>query len=841
MLYINKKTMKKQLLLSGILLLSLLPVKAQITCLLPPTAAPLPVPVGTGVRAIAYGLFDGDSYIDLIAANYGGNSISLLSGSALGTFSNVASFTVSASSVSYPTAIAVGHFDADATLDVAVVNNMTNEVAILFGTGTGSFSAATSYSTGYAPNDIARGDFDQDGRVDLAICNGVDNTVEVLFGSISGTFTPGGVYPSGNSPGGIISTDLNHDTNLDLVTVNYASNNVSVFLGTASGNFLAATNYSVGPQPETHLAAGDLNGDTHIDLVISHNSTNKVSVMLGLGDGTFPVSTDYNTGPGPRGVAIADFDNDSFTDLCVLSGSGGSAGIYQGDGSGAFPTRYDFTTNSSTPWHVLVQDLDADSKPDLAVGSTGSGDVSILLNSPLPTVYATATSTAVCVGGNVSLYGCCTNYYTWSHGVFDATNFNPTTTETYTVTGTNLNGCYNTATITVQVSNHPPVAANASSTLICSGAEVLLTGSGATTYTWSGGVNTNTTTVTPTVTSTYTLTGDMNGCSDSVTVNITVNPPKNISGPVTSVAGTQTGNVELYKYKTSLSQWQLVNTVPFASSYTFNAIDSGNYVVKAIPTATNVQATYGSSGISWKDATVISHGCTSNTSQLIDIIPFTSIGVGTGFLSGVVTETVGFGQRPNAPSAPLVPGNPIGGIIVKGGKNPGGLMFTQTVTDASGGYTLTALPDNIPGEEYFILVDMAGLDTNLTYHRVLTPGNNQISGLNFTVDSIYINPVPFGSPTGLNHVSETGNNINAFPNPAGQNFTISYKLSKTSLVKIELCDLVGRSVKIILPASSLSENTYTHEVMTDDLKPGIYFIKTKINDRESVTKLSITR
>ncbi len=832
--------MKKHVLTSALFLLYLLQVKSQVTCLLPPATDPTPVSVGTGVRAVAYGMFDGDSYIDLIAANYGGNTISLLSGSALGTFSNVASFTVSASPVSYPTAIAVGHFDADATLDLAVVNNMTNDVAILFGTGTGSFSAVTSYSTGYAPNDIARGDFDQDGRMDLAICNGVDNTMQVLFGSISGTFTPSGTYATGNSPGGIISADLNHDSNIDLVTVNYASNNLSVFLGTASGNFSAATNYTVGPYPETHLAAADLNGDTHPDLVISHNSTNKVSVLLGVGDGTFPNSVDYNTGPGPRGVAVADFDNDTFMDLCVLNGSGGSVGIYQGNGSGAFPARYDFPTNSSTPWAVLVQDLNTDSKPDVAVGSTGSGDVSILLNSPPPTVYATATSTGVCVGGSVTLYGCCTDYYGWSHGVFDGASFNPTTTETYTLTGTNLNGCYNTNTITIQVSNQPPVAANASSTLVCSGADVLLTGSGATTYTWSGGVYSNTTTVNPGTTSTYTLTGDINGCSDSVTVTVSVHPPKNITGPVVSVAGPQNGNVELYKYKATLSQWQLVNTVPFSSSYTFNAVDSGNYVVRAIPTATNVQATYGSSGISWKDATVINHGCTSNTSQSIDIIPFTSIGVGTGFLSGVVTETVGFGQRPTGSMAPLVPGNPIGGIIVKGGKNPGGLMFTQTVTDVAGGYTLVALPDNLPGEEYFILVDMAGLDTNLTYHRTLTSTNNQISGLNFTVDSIYINPIPYGSPTALKDASAAANNITVFPNPASQNFTVKYNLSDACLVKIELYDLVGRSVKEILPPSLLSQNTYAHKVSTDELKPGIYFIKTKINDREVVTKLLIT-
>ena len=34
------------------------------------------------------------------------------------------------------------------------------------------------------------------------------------------------------------------------------------------------------------------------------------------------------------------------------------------------------------------------------------------------------------------------------------------------------------------------------------------------------------------------------------------------------------------------------------------------------------------------------------------------------------------------------PGNPIGGIIVKGGKNPGGQMLTLATTDARGGFTV---------------------------------------------------------------------------------------------------------------------------------------------------------
>lgn len=61
-------------------------------------------------------------------------------------------------------------------------------------------------------------------------------------------------------------------------------------------------------------------------------------------------------------------------------------------------------------------------------------------------------------------------------------------------------------------------------------------------------------------------------------------------------------------------------------------------------------------------------------------------------------------------------------------------MFVQTVTDSNGNYSMSGLPDNAFGESYFILVDIPGLDTNNTYHKVII-SNNSYSGLDFVVDS----------------------------------------------------------------------------------------------------------
>jgi hypothetical protein len=72
---------------------------------------------------------------------------------------------------------------------------------------------------------------------------------------------------------------------------------------------------------------------------------------------------------------------------------------------------------------------------------------------PNPTVTATPSSITVCSGDNVTLNGGGADTYSWTGGITDNTPFVATTTTTYEVTGTDANGCTNTATAVVTVNN----------------------------------------------------------------------------------------------------------------------------------------------------------------------------------------------------------------------------------------------------------------------------------------------------------------------------------------------------------------------------------------------------
>jgi hypothetical protein len=87
-----------------------------------------------------------------------------------------------------------------------------------------------------------------------------------------------------------------------------------------------------------------------------------------------------------------------------------------------------------------------------------------------------------------------------------------------------INGCYTTSDTTV-VNLTPTVSSTVfpASAMVCAGSSVTLTGTGAVTYTWTGGAITNGVAFVPDSTRTYTVIGTAAGCSNTATKTVTVN------------------------------------------------------------------------------------------------------------------------------------------------------------------------------------------------------------------------------------------------------------------------------------------------------------------------------
>ena len=156
-----------------------------------------------------------------------------------------------------------------------------------------------------------------------------------------------------------------------------------------------------------------------------------------------------------------------------------------------------------------------------ALGCVNTDQVVVTVN-PLPTVNA-GVDQAICIGQSVTLTGGGASTYTWTAPVQNGVPFSPTTTATYTATGTSAAGCVNTDQVVVTVNPLPTVNAGLDQT-ICIGQTVTLAGAGANTYSWTAPVQNNVA-FSPSATTTYTVTGtSLAGCISTDQVLVTVNP-----------------------------------------------------------------------------------------------------------------------------------------------------------------------------------------------------------------------------------------------------------------------------------------------------------------------------
>jgi hypothetical protein len=114
-----------------------------------------------------------------------------------------------------------------------------------------SFGPGTGYGVGTNPHAVAVGDFNRDGHLDLAVANQTSLYVTVRWGEGCGGFNTGTNFAvNSNQPWAVATGDFNRDGNLDLATANYGLGNISVLLGDGVGGFSTSTWTTGGTSPD---------------------------------------------------------------------------------------------------------------------------------------------------------------------------------------------------------------------------------------------------------------------------------------------------------------------------------------------------------------------------------------------------------------------------------------------------------------------------------------------------------------------------------------------------------------------------------------------------------------
>jgi hypothetical protein len=324
--------------------------------------------------------------------------------------SNATGSPIFANQVSYPTgtnpdAVAVGDFNGDGVLDLAVANEISGTVSILLGSSSklGGFVAQQTFACGSTPRFVAVADFNGDGKPDLALLNSYpDETLTILLnttptGSNTLSFAPQSFPLSLFNTNGLAVTDINGDGKPDIAVsgVSLSRPAMRVLLNTTPPGSAVASfavqffnNVAGGP-----LAIADFNGDGIPDLVAVANGFAEGNMMVLLNTTPRDASTasfaspqffSGSLGASGTGVLGVDLNGDGRPDLVHANRFYNTISVLlnttpPGATTLSFTPYQDFVTGSDA-YSMAAADFNGDGTPDLVVGNYGSNSVSVLLN-----------------------------------------------------------------------------------------------------------------------------------------------------------------------------------------------------------------------------------------------------------------------------------------------------------------------------------------------------------------------------------------------------------------------------------------------------------------------------
>jgi hypothetical protein len=217
------------------------------------------LPAGAAPYSILAAHLNDDTDLDIVVANAGGNSISVLVNTGAGAFFPHVEYLAGDA----PGGVTACDVDGDNDLDIITGNLGSGDISLFENRGDATFEAAVPFTVASEPFAVACCDLDGINGPDVVTVDGINDTITVLLNDGTGSFGLPRVQSGGDGGFAITCCD---------VTANLVSNDVTLFVNEGNAVFAdPPTVLPIGRNPSS-VVCGDLQEDGDLDVIVAFRS-----------------------------------------------------------------------------------------------------------------------------------------------------------------------------------------------------------------------------------------------------------------------------------------------------------------------------------------------------------------------------------------------------------------------------------------------------------------------------------------------------------------------------------------------------------------------------------------
>lgn len=263
------------------------------------------------------------------------------------------------------------------------------------------------------------------------------------------------------------------------------------------------------------------------------------------------------------------------------------------------------------------------------------------------------------------------------------------------------------------------------------------------------------------------------------------------------------------------SQWDTLS-ISQGSFFDFTDLTPGHYFLKAVYTggSLNAQNTYYNNKLYWTEADTITVGCDDTLYQDINLIQLPTT---TGLCS--MSGFVRFVSSKLGKAA----SEPVPGAEITVEQVPGPTIIKMTLTDTTGYYEATNLPDV---SNCNLRVDIPGMPLISTYTglSVSSSGVASLVNLNFIVDTTTNGGIMKDSTTWAHVMTNEIESVNIHPNPFNSFANVEINLIENGKISFDIIDITGKKIYSI-PETEMYKGTNKIQINRSQVpQSGIYYL-----------------